>query len=35
LNSPKEATAEIGEKSVEVMVEKAVQFIDAWRAAEK
>lgn len=35
LNSPKEATAEIGQKTVEAMVEKAVKFIDAWRAAEK
>ncbi len=35
LNSPKEATAEIGEKTVEAMVEKAVRFINAWREAEK
>ncbi|OGD19723.1 MAG: hypothetical protein A2Y69_06805 [Candidatus Aminicenantes bacterium RBG_13_59_9] len=35
LNSPKEATAEIGQKTVEAMVEKAVRFINAWREAEK
>jgi len=35
LNSPKEAAAEIGQKSVEAMVAKAVRFINAWRAAEK
>jgi creatinine amidohydrolase len=35
LNSPKEATAEIGQKTVEAMVGKAAKFIDAWRAAEK
>ncbi|MBM3297833.1 MAG: creatininase family protein, partial [Candidatus Aminicenantes bacterium] len=35
LNSPKEATAEIGQKTVEAMVAKAVKFIKAWLAAEK
>ena len=33
-NDPKEATREIGRKSVEAMVGKAVKFIKAWKAVE-
>lgn len=34
-NSPREATREIGEKSVELMVEKAVKLIRAWKEVSK
>jgi creatinine amidohydrolase len=34
-SSPKEATVEIGKKSVNAMVEKAVKFIKTWKEAEE
>ena len=34
-NSPKEATREIGKKSVDAMVEKAVKLIKAWKEVKK